>query len=233
MSKLKRSTASSIMAIAMAIGSTIGYSALAEESEAVCSQSAFIYVAPEKTILWPTCAGGTITLPLNYPEGVSGARLEVKSSKSGEPAIYSLLKSEYPTSYELSLPTIANRYDEQVVTLTLTYDNEKVETAHLGLVRGFDRGGEAVYLNIIGLDKTKSRWTKVKGAVVLEIPEGAISLELNNEKLNTGLNGAAGWYVFETSKLPADSKLVLTTADHLQYSATLTRVNDGFMVQFN
>ena len=228
MSKLKQSRAKANIAITMVIGSFLGLSVYAETSEAI-SADTFIYVAPEKTILWPTCAGGTITLPINYPEGVSGAQLIVTGSKSEELARYSLIKSDCPSSYELSLPTIANRYDEQVVTLTLTYDNEKVETARLGLVRGFDRGGEAVYLNIIGLDKTKSRWTKVKGAVVLEIPEGALSLELNNEALDMGLNGAAGWYVFKTTGLSDDSTLVLTTADHLQYTATLTRVNDGYI----
>ena len=218
----KRSTVRLIAGVMLVVGSCLGLTVSAAESE-----SQFIYVQPGKTILWPTSAGGTITLPINYPDGEIAARLVVEGTKSGELVNTTLLKSEYPTSYELSVPTASDRFDEQVLEMTLTFDSEVKKTAKVGIVRGFSNNAGRIDVDLVGLDTTAKEWTKIKDSFLVALPDDYYSFELNDWEVETGLEGKAGWYVVKFSQLPQDSRFVLTTADHEAYVFNPVKFNQG------
>ena len=168
-----------------------GANAMFAASEAVSASPAFVFLQPEKTALWRTGTGNSFSIAIPYPPGVEkSATLSVSGYRYS--ASYQI---EGESSFVLTLPKPdENRPDrENVYSLTLTFADGSVKTASLGGIAGFDGSSEGTTRCF--LSKSDPRWGTVKRSAVLPIPYGTENITVNGTETDTGLAGAAGWFL--------------------------------------
>ena len=168
-----------------------GANAMFAASEAVSASPAFVFLQPEKTALWRTGTGNSVSIPIPYPPGVEkSATLSVSGYRYS--ASYQI---EGESSFVLTLPKPEeNRPDkENVYSLTLTFADGSVKTASLGGIAGFDGSSEGTTRCLLSRDDL--RWNTVKRSAVLPIPYGTETITVNGTETDTGLAGAAGWFL--------------------------------------
>ena len=168
-----------------------GANAMFAASEAVSASPAFVFLQPEKTALWRTGTGNSFSIAIPYPPGVEkSATLSVSGYRYS--ATYQI---EGESSFVLTLPKPEeNRPDkENVYSLTLTFSDGSVKTASLGGIAGFDGSSEGTTRCF--LSKSDPRWNTVKRSAVLPIPYGTENITVNGTETDTGLAGAAGWFL--------------------------------------
>ena len=168
-----------------------GANAMFAASEAVSASPAFVFLQPEKMALWRTGTGNSFSIAIPYPPGVEkSATLSVSGYRYS--ASYQI---EGESSFVLTLPKPdENRPDrENVYSLTLTFADGSVKTASLGGIAGFDGSSEGTTRCF--LSKSDPRWGTVKRSAVLPIPYGTETITVNGTETDTGLAGAAGWFL--------------------------------------
>ena len=107
-----------------------------------------------------------------------------------------------------------------------------MRTAKLGLIQGLSPDSEGATRCLAPAEG--SVWNKVKYRAVLPIPYGTTSLSMQTnggewKELDTGLNGAQGWYAL--SPIGRGDNLSLSCiVDGVSYVASLIGGGDGFFV---
>ena len=183
----------------------------------------FVFLQPEKTALWSTGTGESFSIAIPYPPGVEKtATLSVSGYRYSE--TYSVKDD---SSFVLTLPKPEeNRPDkENVYTLTLTFDDGSVQTAKLGGIAGFDGSSEGTTRCLLSQDDP--RWRTVKRSAVLPIPYGTETISVNGTETDTGLDGAAGWFLL--APLSGGTSYSLEMGDA---SAMLNAYADGTVLVF-
>jgi hypothetical protein len=153
---------------------------------AAMSEPTTIYANARESLLWHTTPFGGTTIRWDKPATATSATLTVAGD--GWSRSYDHLTGE---SCEVSLPGVAAKADdEDVVTLTLAFDDGTLRTAYLGAVTGYGTGGTAA--SPAFKNSAAPSWAKFRDRAVVAIPAGATALTVNGEPL-PGLDGSAGW----------------------------------------
>ena len=212
------------------VASLVGASLLAVASPGteIESEETFVFLRPETSSFWNTATNSTMSLPIDYPNGATKAKLEVTGV--GYSKVYENITSD---SFDIELPVPDSPQTENVYDLKLTFDNEAtVRTAKLGLIQGLSPDAEGATRCLAPAEG--SVWNKVKYRAVLPIPYGTTSLSMQTnggewKELDTGLNGAQGWYAL--SPIGRGDNLSLSCiVDGVSYVASLLGGGDGFFV---
>ncbi len=170
---------------------------------AATSEPMTIYANAAESLLWHTTPFGGTTVRWDKPDGATSATLTVTGD--GYSRTYANLAGE---SREIALPGGAATTDgEDVVTLTLAFDNGTVRTAYLGAVTGYGTGGTAA--SPAPKNSAAPSWAKFRDRAVVAIPFGATALTVNGEPL-PGLDGSAGWRSIHRMRGVADYDLAMT-----------------------
>ena len=210
------------------VASLVGASMLAVASPGseITSEETFVFLRPETSSFWNTATNSTMSLPIDYPNGATKAKLEVKGI--GYDKVYEGITSD---SYELELPVPDSPQTENVYDLTLTFDDGTVRTAKLGLIQGLSPDSEGSTRCLAPSEGAV--WNAVKKRAVLPIPYGTTSFTMSVNggevtNVDTGLNGAQGWYAIKSAT--GDSVSFSLVANGMNYAATLLGQGDGFFV---
>ena len=181
----------------------------AEFGEAVddVSEPVAVIAKPKETWFWRTAPGATFTVSWTLPAGATKATLTVAGHNYMRE--YADLTA---TSQELTLPTA----EENVYTLTLAFDKGEPKTAKLGWVKSEASGATATAAYV---PEGTRKWHRAAAWNVLPIPFGATALTVDGEPVETGLDGAAGWYGLDFAG--ADAKTVKLTVDDVDYENAL------------
>jgi hypothetical protein len=168
-------------------------------AEAVESNSLDLFVDPAKSHLWRTATTNTPNIQWETPEGAVSATLSVESRYGAKS--YDVTGE---IAFELKLETPESPDTENVYDLTLTFDcgaSNVVRRGQIGVVRGLGAFGAAGAS--ADIRKGDAGWSKLRGnSAVLQLPAGSKTLAIDGEIVETGLDGAAGWYRWQgiTSK---------------------------------
>ena len=161
-----------------------------------------VFLNAEDSYLWRTAPSATFTVQWENPEGVP-ATLQVTGR--GYSKTYSDLTA---TSQQLALPAAADDASENVFTLTLTLGDD-VKTAQIAVVRGVGVGGEAQTAAYRDVNASEKRWAKFRDHAVLPIPAGTKAFSIDGQTVDTGLKGAAGWYMLQGVNINDEYTLAL------------------------
>ncbi len=159
-------------------------SSAATEAE---SGSAFVFLDKGALSFWHTATNATLTLPVEFPAGVSSATLSVTAP--GYSAQYPIAAAG---DFTLTLPAATSPSTENVYDLSLDFGNGVVRTAKLGLVEGYDATSEGATRCLV--PATQQKWGWIRKRAVIPIPCGTASFTVNGVAADTGLDGDAGWY---------------------------------------
>ena len=158
-------------------------------SASMKSVASFVFLNPDASSFWRTAESSRINLPIEFPKGATSATLQVTGINYSQ--VYSNITA---SEFVLDLPAATAMETENVYDLTLTFDTEVVRKAKIGFIHGLetsDTAGTRCLTPQVG----HNYWNKIKdGRAVLPIPQGTTSFTLNGETVDTGLNGAQGWY---------------------------------------
>jgi len=172
-----------LLSLIATLGLTTGF------ADGLMSDPVRVFTRPDATFFWRTATNATFTVLWVYPEGASSVDLSVRGMNYAR---------SYPgltgDSFDLSVPEPENPRTEDVYWLTLGFDNGVTRVAQVGVVRG---AGEAEAATRCLVDVTSRAWGKVRGSAVVAVPQGA-SLLIDGNEVDTGLDGAAGWYGLKT-----------------------------------
>ena len=217
--------------IARKMATVVGASVLsvAVGAAELTSEPTFVFLRPETSSFWHTATNNQMTVPIDYPEGASSASLAV-SGLGYDKEYVDIVKvglDEGSNEFTFELPVPSSPETENVYDLTLTFDNGVTRTAKLGLIQGLSPDAEGT-TRCLAPSGSKV-WSKVKGQAVLPIPYGMTSLKVNGADVDTGLDGAQGWYAL--GKIDPNEPVSLSmTADGKEYMASLLGGGAGLML---
>ncbi len=163
---------------------TAGLARAATEAE---SGSAFVFLDKGALSFWHTATNATLSLPVEFPDGVSSATLSVTAP--GYSAQYQIASSGL---FTLTLPAATSPSAENVYDLSLDLGNGVVRTAKLGLIEGNDATSEGATRCLA--PATDRKWGRAEKRTVIPIPCGIASFTVDGVAADTGLDGDAGWY---------------------------------------
>lgn len=177
------------------------------------SEPEFVYLHPEKSSFWHTASGNVFKVQVPYPAGAGKASLAVTGLD------YSSVTDDITAKeVTVSVPAVTAPKNENVYTLTLTFDNGTALTNRIGVVIGAAEGNEAV-TRCVAPKTARGKWARAEGHAVLPIPYGASSLTVDGQAVDTGLGGEQGWYAVRGGAWPYTA-LGLTVGDTL-YEANI------------
>ena len=195
-------------------------SAVRAETSSLTSDSTFVFLRPETSSFWRTATNQVMSLPVVFPAGASSATLSVTAP--GYSAQYAIASSG---DFLLSLPAATSPETENVYDLTLTFNDAAatVRTAKLGLIDAVlpDGGGETRCI----APASAPKWERVKGRAVIPVPYGLTSFTINGAAVDTGLNGAQGW--FPITLLGGQTANLAMDAGGESFAASLWRVPEA------
>ena len=164
------------------------------------SAASFVFVNPDTTSFWRTARSRSVTVPVDFPEGATTATLSVTGV--GYSASYEIAS---PGPYTFQLPEATSLGSENTYSLTLTFDRGAGKTARLSLITGQENGGAG---STRCLSQGSRGWPRVSGnRFTVPVPYGATSLEVDGTPVDTGLDGARGF--FTVGAVPTDLELVV------------------------
>ena len=194
------------------------FSAAWADTSSLTSESAFVFMCPDTSSFWRTATNQVMALPVDFPAGASSATLVVTAP--GYSAQYAIATSG---DFLLSLPAATSPETENVYDLTLTFNDAAatVRTAKLGLIDSVlpDGGGETRCI----APASAPKWERVKGRAVIPVPYGVTSFTINGAAVDTGLNGAQGWFPITL----LDGQTAALNLDNGAATATLFRVPEA------
>ena len=191
------------------------------------SEPTFVFLRPETSSFWNTATNSTMTLPIDYPRGATKATLTVSGAGYAAKTYPNITES----SFDLELPVPDSPQNENVYDLTLTFDDGTVRTAKLGLIQGLSPDSEGSTRCLAPAEGDV--WNTIKKRAVLPIPYGTESFTMSVNggtvtDVDTGLNGAQGWYAFRPAT--GDSLSLSLMVGGINYAATLLGKGDGYFV---
>ena len=150
----------------------------------------FIFLNEKTSSYWHTATNRVIALPIEFPDGASSATLSVTGP--GYSAQYAIPAGT--AQYPLSLPAATSPTTENVYDLVLAFNDSDstMRTAKLGLIEGHDATTAGWTRCLAPI--TQRKWGWVRGRVVIPIPYGSEPLAIGGTTVDTGLDGAQGWY---------------------------------------
>jgi len=194
------------------------------ESEAV-GASAFIYVDTAESPFWRTATNNVVEISIDSPANAGTASLAVTGSFG-----YSVCTNGLaPGLFTLTLPAATSPETEDVYNLVLTLGDGTVRTARFGVVAGVSNRPEGS-ARCIPSGKS-SAWAKFHERAVMPIPYGAVSLSIGGEPVDSGLDGAAGWYPLGPIAV-GSSKSVSLETPYAVYNQLLNSVGIGFLLLY-
>ena len=213
--------------IAVAAACAIALSAFPDEPE---SSPTFVSLRPKENSFWTTATNATMAVPLDFPKDASSATLRICGvSYTNEIRGIAPLPT-FSGGYVVSLPPATKPREENVYDLTLTFDDGTVRTAKLGLVQGLMPDGEGWTRCIAPAGS--GRWSCVVDRAVIPIPYGMTSFTVDGLEIDTGLDGAQGWYALGGMGAGRSVDLALS-AEGGAFAATLVGGSDGTLILFH
>ena len=172
---LKRALAGVFAIPAIALGSDI-------------SDPTPVLVDVDSFYMWRTATGGTMRVEWTFPLNATVAHLAVtgRTVKVSMPNI----RTEYA---DVELPTPTSAKEEDVLDLTLSFNDGTVTNALLGLVRGRADDGGVTTPTACRASTNSAAWRRAAKRFVVPVPKGAETVSVAGESVDTGLGGAAGW----------------------------------------
>ena len=198
---------------------------VAVPAETIESEPTFVFLRPETSSFWNTATNNTMTVPIDYPAGATSATLAIR----GLAYQRDYLNITGVDEFSFELPAATSPETENVYDLTLTFDDGTERTAKLGLVQGLSPDSEGT-TRCLAPSGSKV-WSRAKGRAVLPIPYGMTSFRVNGEDVDTGLDGAQGWYALGKID-PNESVSLSMTAGGVEYAASLLGGGAGLMLIF-
>lgn len=174
------------------------------------SGTSFVFVRPKESSYWHTFRGGSLSLPISFPDGASSATLKV--SGIGYSAVYEDITAD---EFEIALPEAVSAETENVYALRLEFDDGTVRETKLGVIQWLSEGAEG---SAVCRPAAGNAWGRVPGRAVLPVPYGTTSLMVNGEPVDTGLDGAQGWYAVDKVGGRAKTYLSLLAGDDVYES---------------
>ena len=198
------------------LGACVVLSAAAYAAESAAS---FVFVNPDTSSFWRTARSRSVTVPVDFPEGATTATLAVTGV--GYSASYEIAA---PGPYTFQLPEAATPAEENTYSLALSFDRGESKTARLSLISGMENGGAG---STRCVSQAGRSWGVSKSQqMTLPVPFGTTSLVVNGDAVDTGLDGAQGF--FTLSGLPASMSL---TVSGTTYYADIVGM-PGFLLLF-
>ena len=192
------------------------------------SESVFLFTDPDTSSFWRTAPGRTVTVPVEFPDGVTTATLTVKGSGYSHEYVITRDADTPLKDFAFELPAATSPETEDVYTLTLTVGTTE-QTAKIALIEGLSPETDGTTRCLAPM--TEKRWQKTKGRAVLPIPYGTTSFRVNDVERPTGLDGAQGLYALDGLTYGNDATLKLTVGD-VEYDATLLGGPGGLLLLF-
>ena len=207
--------------IAIVVGALSAFVAFADS--AMSSGNAFIYVDTSNSSFWRTATNNVVELSIDYPKAATSASLTVSGAGG-----YSASVVDVPAGrYVLALPAATSQDTEDVYDLALTFNDGTVRCARFAVIAGVSDCPEGS-TRCVRSDAV-SVWNKVHNRAVIPIPYGTVSLEVGGTVVDTGLDGAQGWYAYGPLAARASERVQLSTAEDV-WSALLFGFSEGFFL---
>lgn len=170
--------ARSIMTVAVLL-LTAGRVCASDTSDAIG-----VFVETEKTSFWRTSASPSFSVDLDYPPQADSVAVDVRGAK-----FHRTWEGVTAPSIAIDLPA-ASADDENVYTLTLTFNDGTVRTASFAVVASQAVGDETVatFGRTAGTGEVTAR-------SVLPLPYGTTDLTVDGEPVTSGSTGPQGWFV--------------------------------------
>ena len=214
---VKRRGPFAFLSTVAALVAAAGMATAATEAD---SNSTFVFLDYGESAFWHTATNATLSLPLPFPAGASGATLTVSAPKYA--AQYEIAAGN--TSFVLSLPIADSPAAENVYDLSLDFGEGTVLTAKLGLVESYGPHGDAA--TRVLAPSTRPAWPRVGCVAVIPIPAGITAFTIDGVTADTGLDGDAGWYAAVLGG-GQTATFALTDAEGSAFSATLFRPREA------
>ena len=211
--------------IARKMATVVGASMLsvAVGATELTSEPTFVFLKPETSSFWNTATNNTMTVPIDYPMAAKSATLDVSGVK-----YHQFYENIVGSSFDLQLPEPDSPENENVYNLTLTFDDGTVRTAKLGLIQGLSPDAEGTTRCLAPVNA--GVWNQAKKRAVIPIPYGTEAFTVNGETVDTGLNGAQGWYALKGRS--GETYSLSLMAGGVQHFASLVGLSDGLMLIF-
>ena len=185
----------------------------------------FIYVDTAESPFWRTATNNVVELSIDYPAGVSSASLSVTGAYG-----YSMTTNNLTSRLcTLTLPVATSPETEDVYDLALTFGDGTVRTAKFGVIAGISDQPEGT--TRCEPSASSVRWGRVHERAVMPIPYGTVSLSVDGVAVDTGLDGAAGWYPLGPISIGSSESVLLETPDAV-YNQLLNSVGIGFLLLY-
>lgn len=208
----------------LVVGLLAAGSAAFGATEAFSEDPVFVHLKPDSSSFWRTATGATMTLPVEFPKGAVSATLVVTGN--GYSKTYEDITEK---SVEVTLPAADSPSAENVYDLVLTFDDGSESTASLALIQGLSSESEGGTRCLLPAgDRT---WNRVKGRAVLPVPAGAGELAIDGKAVETGLNGAQGWYALTDVEPGREYPVSLSIGEDV-YASTLLGGGLGTLLLF-
>lgn len=158
-------------------------------ANATSSAPVHIYVDPGQYYLWNTVTGSTMRLEWTRPTAadyadllVEGHKLRIEQKK---------ITAEW---IEVTLPELTETKDEDVLRLTLSFNDGTQLFTTLGRVCGVSSGGSPMKPVHCLMSTNGIPWRQNRRRYVITVPAGTETLMLDGDTVDTGLDGFAGYY---------------------------------------
>lgn len=192
----------------------------------VTSDAMLLYIRPELSSFWRTVVTNVVLLPIDLPNDSTSASLTV------EGVGYSRAYNDIPSGmFELQLPAADSSDKENVYDLTLSFGNDVIRKAKIGVIEGkcarVDEFSTRCRLSESGLT-----WRKAMSRSVIPIPYGMTSISVartGDDSEVVLLDGAQGWYALGPMKLGSAYNLVMSD-DEVSISTEVLACNPGIVV---
>lgn len=185
------------------------------------SGSAFLHLDTAPGPFWRTATNSTVEISVDYPAEATSASLSVKGAWG-----YSFEAENVAEGlYVLELPAATDPRSEDVYDLTLSFDKGETRTARFAVICGVSDGGRGSTRCIT--PQTSFRWRRIRQRSVVPVPYLAQLLDADGETVETGLNGAAGWYACGPVAAGERRTLSLNTDSDGVFTAELEGAGDG------
>ena len=158
-----------------------------------------VYANPEAVQRWRTVRPGeTLAMPFPWPEGAVRVEVTVTDSQGTEVATASADREALATSGEIAVtfPELAAAGGERVYDFAIAFlasnggGTVAEKTVRLGAVVGYGDGSGAKVRPGAG----RNGWRTAQAVNVLPLQRDEQPLTIDGETVETGLDGAAGWY---------------------------------------
>ena len=158
-------------------------------ANAISSDPVHIYVDPSGYYLWHTVTGSTVRLQWNRPASAGRADLLVEGHK-----LRIEQKNITDEWTEVTLPELTETKNEDVLRLTLSFNDGTQLSTTLGRVCGISSGGNAMQPVRCLMSTNGIPWHQSQRRYVMTVPAGTETLTLDGDTVETGLDGYAGYY---------------------------------------